>query len=576
MSNRQSESPAGAGGAGDTGTVRDIGVHYHSTTHQAGCQPPDPLVVHQLARLLAGATDVNSDSLRLAFPDIPLGDNGRSKPDLAAVREWLKKRPDLARAVLATDPATPVREKEIPDIPELPDEARLPASLENEAMEAGQWLNNYLRYATQKSPSTPELFHESAALFVGGLAIARRLYVALGHGEVWPNLYVMWIAPTTLYAKSSGLRILSDLVDMTMPHMRLACEFTPEALLTDLAGHEPVGLQNRPEEVRQLWQAARNYAAQRGIILDEASALFSGFKRDYLTGLPELLLHLYEAPRQYTRNTRGAGYIVVRAAFLSFIGATTPTSLISANVDTAWYTGMFARFALLTPDSPPVYALTDIRPDPPVTLVETLRRLHAEKLPVPTYPDIPQARSVALDPEAYESWKRYDKALRYDLLNSSNAPDGRLWGCYGRMPTQAIKIALILAALDWAEGILDEPRITLAHWARGQMIAEKWRASAHRFLDMLYATPPGRDFSQRIVILLQRAGEAGLTKREIRRKTGLPGEVIEQILSELAEDGLVITMTRKSERGPATIVYRWVGNGGETCQLVNPSTRHTH
>lgn len=523
--------------------------NYYFTLHQAEGQ-----IVYQLARLLAGATDVDINALRLAFPDIPL--------ELADVREWLKKRPDLAREVLATDPATPPPEEpETPDIPELPSEARLPASLEDEAREAGQWLKDYLHYAAQKSPSTPMLFHESAALFAGALAIARRLHLALSHGNVWPNLYILWVAPTTLYAKSVGMRILSDLIDEAIPHMRLACEFTPEALLSDLAGNEPVGLQNRPEAVRQLWQDARNFAAQRGILLDEASSLFSSFKRDYLIGLPELLLRLYDAPEQYVRNTRGTGLLVVRAAALSFIGATTPISLASAHVEAAWETGMFARFALLTPDSPPVYALTDTRPDPPDTLVETLRQLHFEKLPVPKYPDPPQSRSVAIDPEAYEAWKRYDKALRHDLLVSGNPPDPRLWGCYGRMPTQALKIALILTALDWGKGLLPKLRITLPYWARGQMIAEKWRASAHRFLNMLSAVPPGRDLSQKVQILLQGAGATGLTRREIQRKTRLPREVVAQILNDLLEAGLVAIVERKGSRGPSAILYRWVGEG---------------
>ncbi|MBK8035353.1 MAG: hypothetical protein IPK17_38775 [Chloroflexi bacterium] len=50
----------------------------------------------------------------------------------------------------------------------------------------------------------------------------------------------------------------------------------------------------------------------------------------------------------------------------------------------------------------------------------------------------------------------------------------------------ALKLALILAIMDWTdEGMPNTPRITTVHWARGQMLAEEYRASVHRLLDEL-------------------------------------------------------------------------------------------
>ncbi len=553
------KNPAGGGGARGSTPAGSAAAYRHCTPNPALCQAPVE-AIYGLARLLAGASDVDLDALRQHFPDFPGGDG---RPDPNAVKEWLNKYPDLAREVLAADPSTPppaLPTTQLSGVPELPDEARLPASAERDASTIGNWLNEYLRYAAQKSPSTPMLFHEAAGLFAGGLAIARRLRVPMAHEDIWPNLYILLVAPTTLYAKSICVRILTDLVDNAVPHLRLACEFTPEALLSDLAGKEPVGLQNNSEDTRNLWLAGRNFAAQRGIILDEASSLFAGFRRDYMTGTSELLLRLYNHPWPYARNTRGAGFVVVRGAALSFLGATTPASLLRADVDALWHTGMFARFALLTPDGDPVYSQTDTRPNPPTRLVETLKRLACELLPVPTYPDLPPVRDVVIDTDAHAAWQRYDKAVRFDLLVSDDAPDGRLWGCYGRMPTQALKIALILAALDWAEGILDTPRITLAHWARGQMIAEKWRASAHRLLAALSAVNPEVELGQRVERLIRRSGSAGLTQREIQRMSGLRRDEIQRALDDLMHDGLITTIERRGRRGPSTVAYCWVGN----------------
>jgi len=58
---------------------------------------------------------------------------------------------------------------------------------------------------------TPDQFHESAALWLVGVAVARRLYLPMSWGRVYPNLMVVWIAPTTLFHKSTALEIARSL-----------------------------------------------------------------------------------------------------------------------------------------------------------------------------------------------------------------------------------------------------------------------------------------------------------------------------------------------------------------------------
>jgi len=534
-----------AGGAGGQGggawSIPDAPILPH------GFESVNPLAAWHLARLLAGAADADAALIRETWPTVPL--NG-GRPDLALVTAWLGTIPDLARAVKGIDPyrlpeVTPATSNVLPgDIPELPAEARLTPSLADDARAVGAWLNDYVDYATRKSPRTPALFHEAAGLFAGGLAIARRLRLPLAHDDVFPNLYILWIAATTLWAKSTALRILTDLTDEAIPHLLLSSEFTPEALLGELAGDEPTGLTNRDEATRNLWTAGRNFAGQRGVVLDEASALFAGFRRDYMAGTAELLLRLYDAPAHYRRNTRGGGYLVIRNAALSFLGATTPASLKRADTAAAWHDGLFPRFVLLTPDCHPVYALGDTRPEPPQAMVGTLKRLTGELLDVPTFPDPPHVRDVVIDCEAHQAWGKYDKALTHDLLTADDAPDGRLWGTYGRLPAQALKVAVILAALDWAGGQLPEPRITLAHWGRGQMIAEQWRASAHRLLAHLADDAGDGEEENRLVRILKRAGKP-LTAREVGQYLHKRRDLVEVMLSDLVKDGLAECITDK-------------------------------
>lgn len=121
--------------------------------------------------------------------------------------------------------------------------------------EAGKWLNDYLAYAADVSERTPRLFHEAIGLWTGSLAIARRLRLRLRHGDVYPNLYVLGVAPTTLYAKSTAMEIASRLIHESFPHLLSANDFTPEAMLADLAGREPANLNSADltERDRDLW-----------------------------------------------------------------------------------------------------------------------------------------------------------------------------------------------------------------------------------------------------------------------------------------------------------------------------------
>jgi hypothetical protein len=277
--------------------------------------------------------------------------------------------------------------------------------------------------------------------------------------------------------------------------------------------------------------------------------------------MAELLLRLYDCPDLYRRNTRGAGFIVVRKAYLSIIGMTTPARLQGAEVRTAWHDGLFARFALLTPETMPQRPSDDHeRPkvDHPPHLAEILTRLAHVLLPVPTFPAPVEASNVEMTDEAKAAWWCYYVAVTFDLLTGDHPPDGRLWGCYGRLPSQALKIALILSGLDWAAGVQDGPKITLAHYARAQMIAEAWRASVHRLLSTLTNSHVAAEHSKedRVLLRIRAAGPDGVAARDVYRSLKLRRADFDLLVTGLARDGLVEEIEIPSPRGPPALGYR--------------------
>lgn len=438
----------------------------------------------------------------------------------------------------------------------------LPLELPAVDVPPGDWLETYVRHADAISPMTPTEFHEAAGLWLGGVAIARRLVLAMPYGEVFPNLWALWVAPTTLWRKSTGLDVARHLALDAVPHLLAAQDTTPEALLSDMAGKEPAGWEEMPDEELALWRRERAFCAQRGLLLDELSGLLAGAGRDYNAGLVEAFLRFYDGERRFTRSTRGQGRVVVKHACLSILGASTPSAMLPhLGAERLWANGWWPRFALLAPP--------EGRPDwrraqgteRPAELAEGLVALH-RRLGEPEWPDPPKALAVELGPGVYDAWEVYNKALSYDLLLGDDV-DGRLWGTYGRLPTQALKVAVILAALDWPNG-QRVPIVTMPHLTRALYVAEGWRRSAHRVLAVM-EDAQGEGVSERVLRYVARAGEHGVTLRDLYRGLHLPVAEAEGHVQDLMHTGEIEALEEGEGRangGRRTMRYRMVARPG--------------
>ena len=437
------------------------------------------------------------------------------------------------------------------EIPSLPETAQLDPDL---GRDAGKWLADYVTYADDISPMTPQLFHESAALWLASVATARRVVLHMAHGDIYPNLCILWLARTTLFAKSTGLNVARQIAWQVVAHLLSSQEATPEALLVDMAGIEPPDLEKRPEADKELWRKGRNFAGQRGWVLDELSGLLASAGRDYNAGLLEAILRFIDADPLYTRSTRALGRISVRNSYLAMLGASTPRAMAPhlATGSPLWGNGWWPRFAILCPETERPAWRESREPDDNAKqeLIAKLMAIY-DALPSPAYPAPATAKSATIDPKAFQAWRNYDKALRFDLLTEGLPED--LYGLYGRLPTQALKVATLLATIDRA----DMPAVTLAHFARAQAIAESWRASAHRVMSLTKQADSDK-LADRIIKQVSKAGAAGITARDVRMAMrDVETWVLEKELDGLVSMGELTKVERKpgSKGGRPTAVY---------------------
>jgi hypothetical protein len=335
-----------------------------------------------------------------------------------------------------------------------------------------------------------------------------------------------------------------------------------------LGGVLPPNFQDIPALDRERLLKGNTFAAQRGILRDELSALFKSMSKDYMSGMKELIMQLHDCPPYLDSSTNQRGLVVIRDTALSILGAATPAELATALTMNDWHNGNLARFALLMPEPSYTERPSSNADLNPAALVARLTTLH-EQLPPPSPPaalgETGQSEAWSLVADIWAPCHAYEQALR-GLTAPNSALDDRLRAVYGRLHIQALKIAILLAALDWAdEGCQGRPIVALAHWYRAQQIAESWRASAHRLLYELGESEELR-LEDRVLRLLQ-AHPDGLSARSLYRALRTTHKPMMEALSALEQDGRVerVQVPAGGRPGPRTDLYRLVA-------LIPPGT----
>lgn len=453
--------------------------------------------------------------------------------------------------------------------PPLSDFAQLTPAQIQEASSGRKWLDMYVNWAKRAGPLSPDIFYESMGLWTLSMAAARRMQIAIGGEVIFPNLYIFIIAPTTVYRKSTALNITRSLIEKAYLDFLLMPErSTPEALFDYLAGKMPPNMKELSENEQSHLRMGRVFAAQRALYIDEASGLLSEMKKDYNAGLTELLLEGYDGTKTLRKILKGAGLIAVEKMCLSVLAATTPVEWSRRMGIEERQNGFVARFAVVTPEHPPIYKDTEAEVEIPTDLIRGLRHYFVRVLPwdkrVVDENGMPRGLSpddevapppiinVEVAPEAMAQINKYRKALGFSMLAAAGGSvEEDKSGQYARLATMMIKVAMLLAAIDTYQG---KVRIETRHVYAAQLICERWRESLHR-LDIHIQQSKMESVDDRLVNFIRAAGAPGVTLRDIQRGCNTNGQNIDYMLKTLMDAGVVERFQRKTKGRPA-IAYR--------------------
>lgn len=457
--------------------------------------------------------------------------------------------------------------------PTLPSAAQLTAAQIQEASAGRKWLDQYVDWAKRAGPLSPEIFYEAIGLWTLSMAAARRLRIKIGGEEIYPNLYIFIVAPTTVYRKSTALNIARSLIEKTRLDFLLMPErATPEALFDYLAGKMPMNMTDLSPSDQEHLRMGRVFAGQRALYVDEASGLLSEMKKDYNAGLTEIIMEGYDSTKSPKKILKGAGLVSIKQMSLSVLAATTPVEWSRRMGIEERQNGFVARFAIITPETPPIYHDTEDDVDIPAELIQRLwhyfarvlpwdkRALDGDGRPRGLSPDMeveaPPFVSPTMMPDAMKPLKAYREALGFTMLKSAGGDIGEdKAGQYSRLGTMAIKIAMLLAATDTYQGTI---KIEARHAYAAILICERWRESLHR-LDVHIQESKAESVDDRLVSFIKATGTTGVTLRDIQRGCNTNGQNVEYMLKTLMDAGVIERFQRNSGgRGRPAIAYRIV------------------
>jgi hypothetical protein len=386
--------------------------------------------------------------------------------------------------------------------------------------------------------------------------------VRAGDDVIYPNLDMLLIAPSTLYAKTTGLNVGLRLLEMAgLNNFLLPTGVTPQSLITELTNRVPQTYNDWTKDDKDDWQKERQFSAQRAWWMDEAASLLDLFKQKNTADLLGLILKLYGSPPKLTASTVGRGRETVRYPYLSICGPTTPAAM-RAHLKNAelWGDGLFARFLFVTPDTAPVDAFYQPTIETPTDLAQHLNKMAFERLQMPQENitgavQAPPAKQAEISEDVWRKWKAYKSGI-FALLVKRAVPE-KLFSLYGRLHTTAIKIAMLLATSDFVSMADGNPLVIRPeHWARAQMMTEEYRASLHRLVEN--ASRPVDDEDQELADrVINRIGSSTRNSRrelaqDLHMAAGMQRARLDIIINQLIKDGILEEKETTNKRGPKT------------------------
>lgn len=294
------------------------------------------------------------------------------------------------------------------------------------ARQLENWIDSYLKFT--RNSESPAMFHTWTAISVLAAAMQRKCHLQYGMLSLYPNMYIVLVAPSGKARKGMAMSIGYDFLDeLGIP---LAAEATTrEALIQSLQASNTTSV--TPDGTFIFHSSLT--------IFSQELAVFLGFKN--LTLLSDLT-DWFDCRKRWTYKTKHFGVDDIERVWVNLLGATTPELIQTTLPSEAIGGGLTSRmiFVYEPRKGKTVCApfLTDDDKDLRNTLMQDLYEIHQV------------GGEFKVTKDFVELW-----SIWYPEQDE-NPPfkDPRFAGYLSRRPTHAMKLSMILSMARSSDMIL--------------------------------------------------------------------------------------------------------------------------
>ena len=336
----------------------------------------------------------------------------------------------------------------------------------------GGFIADFVLYT--RGIETPTKFAVWSALMGVSIILKRDAYMDWFPKPLYPNLFLMLVAPPRICAKTTCVEIAADIIELLEkvfdnPKMKAGKSInahrgkaTPE-MLFDLMKAKKVEIihpeegpvegpdpEDKTEEFIDKLNASQSKAlppeavveesfqgiSEISLIIDELTTFLG--KQKYNETLVDILTHFYDCPNRADEATRSYGAQTLENVYLTFFGATTPDAFNSSLPETAFGGGFLSRTIIsanyLPTRSFPMPSLLEGAPSED-EIAERLAWIASTAL-----------GGYVFSKEAYDEYVKWYHVFKESLVGDPLA-DAR-----ARMDTNLIKLCVILRAQRYERG----------------------------------------------------------------------------------------------------------------------------
>lgn len=366
------------------------------------------------------------------------------------------------------------------------------------------FIDDYVEYASSRTDA-PRIFHKYMAYLTLSCALGRKAYLDFAGDRVYPNMYLLIVAPSTLFRKSTSLGIALQVL-RRVGDLRLPDDLSSESL------------------VKVLQKAGTGL-----IYSSEFLKILQMFKKEYASQTKPILTDVYDCPEEYPipfRMKHLTGDLEsIKRPVVSIASATVSNWLLEAASAEDMKGGFLSRFIYVVANQKERYMAR-----PPGADEQTLSWLARRLITVQTAAWNEHNQPMQMSDEAGAMFDQWSERFGNEIEADQRCVD--VQSALGRLMVYTLKFAMLecVMRVDMSISLQDMERaIALAYECKENLI----RAMA----DLQDSANDPRSMLKKTRRWLMNHPDT--TRKDLMKSLNLYEKEMEQIISTLRMSGEV-------------------------------------